>query len=187
VADDARYIDQALAGNAEAFGMLVQKYQDRLYNTILHFVGGSEDAHDITQDAFVQAFTKLRSFHRTSAFYTWLYRIAFNLAMTRQRRRRPVASLDVAKEHAALEPVSRAEDPHEHVERSERAVQVQAALAALSEDHRSVLILREIDDFDYENIADVLGVPVGTVRSRLHRARIELKQQLLKLLAEKET
>ena len=82
VNDDAQLIDQTLEGQSAAFGQLVRKYQDRLYNTVVHVVGHAEDARDIVQDALVQAFVKLDSFRRRSAFYTWLYRIAFNLAVT---------------------------------------------------------------------------------------------------------
>src|SRR5580658_9094981 len=87
VNDDAQLIGQALAGQTAAFGQLVQKYQDRLYNTVVHVAGNAEDAKDVVQEAFVQAFLKLESFHGASAFYTWLYRIAFNVAVTHRRRR----------------------------------------------------------------------------------------------------
>ena len=87
VNDDAQLISQALAGQTAAFGQLVQKYQDRLYNTLVHVAGNAEDAKDVVQEAFVQAFLKLESFQGASAFYTWLYRIAFNVAATHRRRR----------------------------------------------------------------------------------------------------
>ncbi|MHB1034951.1 MAG: RNA polymerase sigma factor, partial [Pirellulales bacterium] len=83
--DDAQRIDEALSGKTAAFGQLVQKYQDRLYNAIAHVLGSAEDARDVVQDAFVQAFVKLDSFHGSSTFYTWLYRIAFNLAISHLR------------------------------------------------------------------------------------------------------
>src|SRR5687768_15040119 len=89
VNDDAQLIDEALAGHSAAFGRLVTRYQDRLYNTLVHVVGSTDEAYDVVQDAFVQAFLKLGSFHRSSAFYTWLYRIAFNLAISRRRRHKP--------------------------------------------------------------------------------------------------
>jgi RNA polymerase sigma-70 factor (ECF subfamily) len=97
VNDDAQLIDEALAGQAGAFGRLVTKYQDRLYNTLVHALGCHEEARDVAQEAFVQAMLKLRSFQRQSAFYTWLYRIAFNLASSRRRRRRASLSLDQAR------------------------------------------------------------------------------------------
>jgi RNA polymerase sigma-70 factor, ECF subfamily len=184
VNDDAQLIDEALAGHSVAFGRLVTKYQDRLYNSLVHVVGSAEEARDVVQDAFVQAFIKLESFHRSSAFYTWLYRIAFNVAISRHRRRKPMVSVEQARELSGQEPVARDGNPSERLERQERAVQVQAALAALSEEHRAVLVLREIDGCCYDTIAGILELPVGTVRSRLHRARMELRELLKEVLQE---
>jgi RNA polymerase sigma-70 factor (ECF subfamily) len=176
--DEAQLVDEALAGDAAAFGQLVVQHQDRLHNALAHLLGSSDDAREVAQDAFVQAFVKLPSFSRRAAFYTWLYRIAFNLAMSRRRRKRSAFSLDGAREHAGEEPTSRLERPEQAIEREERAGQVRAALDALSNEHRAILVLREIDDCSYENIAEILQMPVGTVRSRLHRARMELKSLL---------
>jgi RNA polymerase sigma-70 factor (ECF subfamily) len=184
VTDDTQLIDEALAGATSAFGQLVLKYQDRLYNTVAHVVGSVDEAQDVVQDAFVQAFLKLESFERESAFYTWLYRIAFNLAVSRRRRQRPTASVDQEKEISGEEPRSRDPGPTEGLDRQERAGQVQAALATLSEEHRSILVLREIDGCCYETIAEILDLPVGTVRSRLHRARMQLRDQLKAILQE---
>ena len=105
--DDAQLIDEALAGRSVAFGQLVTKYQDRLYNALVHVIGSADEARDVVQDAFVQAFLKLSSFHRTSAFYTWLYRIAFNVAISRRRRRKPMASVEQSREASGQEPMAR--------------------------------------------------------------------------------
>lgn len=182
--DDAQLIDEALGGNAASFGQLVTKYQDRLYNTIAHVVGCKDEALDVVQDAFVQAFLKLDSFHRTAAFYTWLYRIAFNVAVTRKRRHKPMASVDQAREATGEDPVSVGGDPTEHLDQQERAAQVHAALATLSEEYRTVVVLREMDGCPYETIAEMLDLPVGTVRSRLHRARMQLRDQLKGVMQE---
>jgi RNA polymerase sigma-70 factor (ECF subfamily) len=178
VNDDAQLIDEALAGQSVAFGHLVTKYQDRLYNALIHVIGSAEEAQDVVQDAFVQAFLKLESFHRSAAFYTWLYRIAFNLAISRFRKTRPTVSVDRARELSGVELASRDAPPTERLERQERAAQVRAALAVLDENHRAVLVLREIDGCPYESIAEILDLPIGTVRSRLHRARMELRELL---------
>jgi RNA polymerase sigma-70 factor, ECF subfamily len=182
--DDAQLIAEALSGKTPAFGELVIRYQDRLYNTMVRVVGSTDEAYDVVQDAFVQAFVKLETFQRASQFYTWLYRIAFNLAISRRRRQKPIASIDRAREEAGDEPVSDGPDPTSDLEQRERAAQVQAALALLSEEHRAVLVLREIDGFDYDTIAEMLELPVGTVRSRLHRARAQLRDQLKEVLQE---
>ncbi|MEX0712514.1 MAG: sigma-70 family RNA polymerase sigma factor [Pirellulales bacterium] len=179
--DESRLIDETLAGDSAAFGRLVGKYQDRLYNTMAHLVG-LEDARDLVQDAFVQAFVKLETFQRTSAFYTWLYRIAFNLAMSRKRRQRPSVSMDGLRERTGHEPVDGSAAPQDRLEQQELAGQVQAALATLSEEHRVVLVLREMDGCCYETIAEILELPVGTVRSRLHRGRMQLREHLKQVL-----
>ncbi len=121
MSDDAQLIEQALGGHSEAFGQLVLKYQDRLFNTVFHVVGHAEDARDIVQEAFVQAFVKLDSFRQHSAFYTWLYRIAFNVAMTSRCKRRPALSLDRGKENGNVEPADDEDDPAESLERKDAA------------------------------------------------------------------
>ena len=182
VIDDAQLIDETLRGRSAAFGQLVEKYQDRLYNTIVRVVGSAEDALDIVQDAFVQAFLKLESFHQTSAFYTWLYRIAFNVAASQHRRKRPTVSVEQTRETTGREPTDSQMGPEERLERDERCQQVQKAIAGLNEEYRAVLVLREIDGCCYETIAEILDLPVGTVRSRLHRARLQLRDQLKEVL-----
>lgn len=179
VADDAQLIDESLVGDGAAFGKLVLKYQDRLFNTLSNVTGSREDAEDVAQEAFVQAFLKLSSFRRDSAFYTWLYRIAFNVAVTRQRKKRPQQSLDHHREATGAEPLDGGESPDERLLRDERSARVHAALAAVSEEHRAILVLREMEGCCYETIAEILDLPVGTVRSRLHRARMQLKDQLI--------
>ncbi len=182
--DDLALIDETLQGNSSAFGRLVTRYQDRLYNTLVHVTGSAEDGRDVCQDAFVQAFLKLRSFQRTSAFYTWLYRIALNMAASRRRRKKPTLSVDQHRENTGYDPPSRDGQPSEPLERRERAARVQAALRTLDDDFRTVLVLREIDGHPYETIAEMLDLPLGTVRSRLHRARMELREQLKGVLME---
>lgn len=180
--DDDQLIDQTLAGHSAAFGQLVLKYQDRLYNTIVHVAGNAEDARDVVQDAFVQAFVKLDTFKHSSAFYTWLYRIAFNVAASRRRRKRPAASVEHFRETSGNEPMDCENDPSENVERDERCRQVRQAIDRLGEEHRAVVVLREIDGCCYETIAEILDLPIGTVRSRLHRARLQLREELRAVL-----
>lgn len=183
--NDASLITKALDGDTDAFGRLVEKYQHRLFNTLLPLASSREEAEDLTQEAFVQAFIKLRTFQQHSAFYTWLYRIAFNLALGRKRRRRRVEiSVEQAREATGVEPIDAREGPGERLERSERVLQVREALKALSEEHRAILVLREMEGCDYETIAEILELPVGTVRSRLHRARTQLRDFLQGVLKE---
>lgn len=182
--DDDQLIDQTLGGDSAAFGQLVTKYQDRLYNTLVHVVGSADLAGDAVQDAFVQAYVKLKTFERSSTFYTWLYRIALNLAISRRRREKPALSVDEARESLGHEPTDRGPGPEARIEQEERACQVRAALVRLSPEHRAILVLREIDGCAYEQIADVLDLPVGTIRSRLFRARLQLRDELKGILQE---
>jgi RNA polymerase sigma-70 factor (ECF subfamily) len=182
VNDDAQLIDQTLGGQSAAFGQLVEKYQDRLYNTLVHVLGNAEDAKDVVQEAFVRAFLKLATFERASAFYTWLYRIALNLAATHQRQRRTARAAEQARVVDG-EPARAGDGPSGRLERDECRGQVRRAVAALEEEFRAVVVLREIDGCCYETIAEILDLPIGTVRSRLHRARMQLREQLKTVLA----
>lgn len=180
--DDLQAIAEILKGHTMAFGNLVHKYQDRLFNSVAYMVGNSEDAQDIVQEALVQAFLNLKTFKGSSAFYTWLYRIAFNVAATQRRRKQPKFSVERNREHTGMEPIDEHLGPAEQIELNERGRQVRQGLAALSEEHRTVLVLREIDGCDYETIAEILELPIGTIRSRLHRARLELREELKSVL-----
>jgi RNA polymerase sigma-70 factor (ECF subfamily) len=182
--EDTQLIDETLAGNSAAFEQLVRRYQDRLFNTMVHVVDNAEEAQDVVQEAFVQAFVKLETFQRCSAFYTWLYRIAFNTAISRRRRHKPTVSVERSRELSGCEPIDRHGAPHERLEQQERVRLVQAALSSLTEDHRMILVLREMEGCAYETISEMLDVPVGTVRSRLFRARMQLREQLKDFLQE---
>lgn len=178
--DEDALIESALAGNSSSFEILVTRYQDRLYTAMISVVGSTDEAEDVVQESFIQAYLKLDTFQRNSRFFTWLYRIAFNYALARRRRNRGHLSLDEGREIAGSEPASKIERPDSRMSRDEDVRLVHEALAELSEDHRSILVLREMEDMAYEEIADVLHISIGTVRSRLNRARFALKQQLEK-------
>lgn len=182
--DEPQLIEASLQGDSAAFGRLVTLYQDRLYNAMVHFCGNATEAEDVAQEAFVQAYLKLRDFQRQSAFYTWLYRIAFNTAVSRKRRKRIETSIDKSRDDLGDEPTDYGDAPGDRLLREEQAVQVRAALDLLSEEHRSILVLREIEGCDYEQIAEILGINVGTVRSRLHRARLQMRDRLLQVEGE---
>lgn len=187
---DEELIQKVLRGEAQAFGGLVLRHQVRLFNSILHHSGSREEAEDVLQEAFFQAYGKLGSFRGQSAFFTWLYRIAFNLAITRQRRRRAAHQAEQRHEENREEPagdVDPSEAPDERLAREERAVRLHGALARLEEDFRAILVLRDIDGRSYEEIAEILELPPGTVRSRLHRARLQLREQLAGFWGETES
>ncbi len=187
MSDDTQLIEQTLAGRSAAFGELVCKYQDRLFNTVVHVAGNAEDARDIVQDAFVQAFLKLESFQQRAAFYTWLYRIAFNVAISHRRSRRAHVSIEQARDQIGAEPVDPGDGAETTLLRKERCQQVRRAIARIKEEYRAVLVLREIDGCCYETIAEILDLPIGTVRSRLYRGRLQLAEELKDTLAAEKT
>jgi RNA polymerase sigma-70 factor (ECF subfamily) len=188
--DEKQLIRECLAGRTEAFGELVIRYQDRLFNALCGILGSPDDARDVAQDAFVQAFQKLKTFRGQSAFYSWLFRIALNAAASQKRRtRRKPASIDSARDQSAHDPPDQRPDaaPSHALEVNERRAAVQSALAQLPAEFRVPLVLKEIDGMKYHEIAAIVGCPVGTVRSRIHRARSELRQRLDLLLREKKS
>ncbi|WP_240928214.1 RNA polymerase sigma factor [Thalassoroseus pseudoceratinae] len=180
-ADDQRLITECLNGRTEAFGDLVLRHQNRLHNTLAKMLGSTEDARDISQEAFVLAFTKLDTFRGESAFYSWLFRIAYNVLVSRKRKkRRATTSLDAAREKAGVDPTDFHPEAHpsHSMELAEQQTQVRRALAELSEEYREVLVLKEMENLSYEEIAEIVGCPIGTVRSRIHRGRVELREKL---------
>lgn len=187
--DDQSLIDACRAGRTEAFGVLVSRYQDRLYPTILRLAGCAEDTQDLMQEAFLLAFQKLDRFHGDSSFYTWVYRIAVNLTLSGHRRRRAAARWrdEVRGQTLELACDPRENDPSAPLERGERDRAIQDALSALAPEHRAVVVMKEFDGLHYDEIAAMLGVPVGTVRSRLHRARCELRDRLQSLVVDEST
>ena len=152
----------------------------------MRLTGCAEDAQDLLQETFLRAYEKLGKFHGESSFYTWIYRIAVNLALSGRRRRRPTLRLIEGRDGEPGEtPVDpRDNDPSLPMERAERERLVQDALNALAPDHRVVVVMKEFDGLRYEEIAATLGIPVGTVRSRLHRARCDLRERLRVLIDE---
>jgi RNA polymerase sigma-70 factor (ECF subfamily) len=177
--DDQCLIDACRAGKTEAFGVLVNRYQDRLYPTLFRLTGCAEDALDLLQEAFLRAYQKLDRFHGESSFYTWVYRIAVNLTLSHRRKRRHASNAGLPFD---LPDPSGPDHPASALEIRERDARIQAALDALAPDYRAVVVMKEFDGLRYEEIGALLGVPVGTVRSRLHRARCELRDRLVSLI-----
>lgn len=184
--DDRELIDICLAGNPDAFGQLVVRHQDRLFNSLVKLLGSVHDAADVAQDAFVLAFQNLKTYERRSAFYTWLFRIAFNASVSRRRKLRRLKSLTGKDGQTTAEPVDWRPDaaPSHSMELDEQHQIIHHALAELSDEYRDVLVMKELEGLKYEEIAEVLNCPLGTVRSRIHRARGELRDKLKVALKE---
>lgn len=185
---DQELIDGCLAGQVEAFGLLVNRYQHRLYGSLVHVTGSSEQAKDIAQDAFLQAFEKLSTFRGQSQFYSWLFRIALNAAVSARRKTRRISSSTDAIYAATGQetPDYRTDgEPGRALELAEQQKIVHQALSELTEEFRTPLVLKELDGLKYDEIAEILQIPVGTVRSRIHRGRMELRQKLQTALQER--
>jgi RNA polymerase sigma-70 factor, ECF subfamily len=165
-ADDIELLHRAGDGDSKAFHALVDRHAQRLYRLAVSLIGNATDAEDVLQEAFVGAFKGLRSFEARSSVKTWLTRILVMQAAQwrRSRRRRPAGPIEDSIPAAGGN--------------REAAMDVQAAIAKLSPEHAEVLVLREFEQMSYEEIAQVLDVPRGTVESRLHRARGELREKL---------
>lgn len=176
--DEAQLIERALEGDRSAFTTLVTQNQDRLFASMLQVTGSPDEAEEVVQEAFIRAFMKLDTFQNNSQFFTWLYRIAFNSALTRHRRKRAKVSLDHCRENTGLEISDDSDGVDEPMLRDERVAMVRAALQTLSDEHRTILVLREMEEHSYETIAEILEISIGTVRSRLNRARKQLKLSL---------
>lgn len=178
---DDLLIQRCLDGDTTAFGELVGLYQDRVFNSVCRLLGNAEDAQDVVQEAFILAYQSLNRFKGESQFSTWLYRIAYNAAISYKRKQRVVLSIDGAKNgENRSDPVDPSEEirPEHAMEQQEQESRIQQALSQLSPDHRVVLIMKDMEGQKYETMAEILEVPVGTIRSRLHRARLELREIL---------
>jgi RNA polymerase sigma-70 factor (ECF subfamily) len=178
--DDHRLIAECLRGDTLAFGELIRRYQDRLFNLVYRLLGNVEDAQDVVQDTFLNAYKSLHAFKKEAEFFTWLYRIAWNTAVSLKRKQRMALSLHAGRGQGMIDPLDDSDgtQPGAALERVEQERRIQDALNRLSPEHRAVLVLKEMEGQKYETIAEILQVPVGTIRSRLHRARMELREIL---------
>ena len=187
--EDAALIRRCRQGDSAAFGALVQKYQDPLFNGIYRMVGDYQDAADIAQDVFLKAYRAIDTFRGSAAFYTWLYTIAVNTCRSRGR------SLKVRKAHVSLaagtggdpddnsaangnDPPDPDPLPAEVAENKEEFARVEAAIRCLPDEYRMVVVLKDIEGRNYAEIAGMLQISQGTVKSRLFRARERLREML---------
>lgn len=182
---EAAVINAVLDGDVNAYEYLVKAYEKNVYNLALRMVGNSEDAYDMSQEAFIKAYNSLHSFRGDSKFSVWLYRIVSNVCLDylRARNRKATVSLSVENddgEDVELDIADEASSPQVLLDRSLTRDAVRRGLQALPPDHREILLLREIQGLSYEEIADTLDLEVGTVKSRIFRARKKLCAFLVK-------
>lgn len=202
-------MQKARTGDRSAYGQIVVLYQDRLFNALLRMVGEPEEARELTQESFARGLEKIETFRGEASPYTWLFRIGMNLAISNLRRSQRVRmfSLD-GTDHtgngspqgsssgssrrrdqaaALIDRVAsaRGDSPDQAAERNELHQVVLDALGRIDAEYRAVLVMRDVEGFDYQQMADVLSLPLGTLKSRLFRARMALKDELAPYLRER--
>ncbi|MGB1800389.1 MAG: RNA polymerase sigma factor RpoE [Gammaproteobacteria bacterium] len=184
---DKELIDRVKNGDKAAYDLLVLKYQQRIVNLVSRFVRNQSDALDVTQEAFIKAYRALPNFRGESAFYTWLYRIAVNTAKNHLavQSRRPSGSGHDVSEIEQIEGADALKEqatPENLILKDELQATVLKAIEDLPEDLKTAIMLREIEGLSYEEIADVMECPIGTVRSRIFRAREAIENEMKPLL-----
>lgn len=182
-ATDQQLVARVQKGDSRAFDMLVLKYQHRIFGLISRYVHDADEVQDVAQEAFIKAYRALPKFRGDSAFYTWLYRIAINTAKNYlvSRSRRPPGSdveIEDAEYYASGGALHEIETPENALFGAELKAVVEAAIRELPEDLRTAVTLREFDGLSYEDIADIMDCPIGTVRSRIFRAREAIDSQV---------
>lgn len=183
---DEQLVIRVQKGDKHSFDLLVLKYQHKVLALVRRFVRDHAEAEDVAQEAFIKAYRAIHSFRGDSAFYTWLYRIAVNTAKNAidARKRRPGSDVDIDDigEFAVSDSLKSEDSPENLLEAQDLQRVVEATLANLPEDLRSALMLREFEGMAYEDIAHVMGCPIGTVRSRIFRAREAIDNAIKPLL-----
>lgn len=178
-------VEKSQQGDTAAFEQLVKLYQNRVYALCFQLTDSHSDAQDLAQEAFVKAYGSLKGFRNEADFGTWLHRITVNLWINIKRRRKNEISLDATIKTADgelhLEVASDMETPEEALERREFNYLVKSAFQELSEEHRTVLVLREMQGYNYDEIAGIMNCSLGTVKSRINRARRQLKEKVAAL------
>ena len=182
---EAMIVQRIIGGETEAFELLVLEYQKNVYNVALRITGNAEDAADMAQEAFIKAFNSISSFKGDSRFSVWLYRIVSNVSVDflRSKARRPSSSLSIENEEGEtveLEIADESLSPEKLLETKLSSQAVRRGLDSLPEDYRQILLLREIQGLSYDEIAQILDIEIGTVKSRIFRARKKLCAYLIK-------
>ncbi len=181
------YVDRAKYGDVAAFETLIKGQERIVYNIAYRMINNNDDAYDLSQEIFIKIFRNLRHFNGQSSFSTWVYRIAVNACIDEIRKRKGKTNVSIDQELEGddgsykKEFVSKSSTPEEAILRKEAQLEIRKALNALSEEHKVVIILREIHGMSYEEIASIVGMSLGTVKSRISRARSQFKQEILKI------
>jgi len=184
---DQLLVERVQKGDKRAFDLLIQKYQHRIVSLVTRYVSDHAEAQDVAQEAFIKAYRAIDRFRGDSAFYTWLYRIAINTAknwIVAKNRRPPASDIDVmdAEQYGISPKLKETSTPENELMREEIERTVFDTIAALPEDLRTAIMLREMDGMSYDEIATTMECPIGTVRSRIFRAREAIDEKLKPLI-----
>jgi len=181
--DEAKLVQLAAKGDEQAFEQLVKLYEKRVYTMALRLVGNPDDAYDVAQEAFIRVYRSLKGFKGEAKFSTWIYRIVSNLCIDLNRRSRRIRQVPLEQsdddESFEISIPDERYDPVREFDRSEISLAIEKALSTLSYEHREIFILRELNGLSYAEIADIMLIEEGTVKSRLFRAREKLRSALL--------
>ncbi|MFC1587000.1 sigma-70 family RNA polymerase sigma factor [Planctomycetota bacterium] len=189
--DDRTLVKQSQLGDKEAFRQLMERYQDRVFNSVYRIIGDADEADNLLQETFFKAYKALDQFKQESQFSTWLYRIAMNNCASYLRKLKTVKhqkllSLDTAwgggEDSGKLQMADKTITPYEELVGSERQMVIQNAITELEPDLRRIVVLKDVENYSYEEIAEIIGCPMGTVKSRLFKAREQLRERLKRLL-----
>ena len=189
--DESAVVAQAREGDTEAFGELVRRYEGRIFRLAQHVTQNREDAEDVLQETFMKAYEHLDQFKGDSKFYTWIVRIAVNQALMKLRRRKTDKSvsldetIDTGEDMVVREIAAWGEDPEQRLSREELGSILETAIQSLEPLYRSVFVLRDIEELSTEETAEVLGLSVPAVKSRLLRARLQLREKLTRFFKRK--
>ena len=187
VTSDEQVVERALSGDAEAFGEIVRRWERRIFSLAYGMLGREEDARDATQETFLAAFRNLRGFRGEAKVSSWLHRIAINQCITRQRRakvRGETALEDEAEPDGASSSAPAHESPARAAESRERTEIVRRAVGALPAELRQVIVMKEFEELTFQEIAEALGLPLSTVKSRLYTALRQLQMRLKNMASE---
>lgn len=189
--DEAPFVAQARKGDDRAFAELVKRYEAKIFRLAQHITQNREDAEDVLQETFLRAYEHLDQFQGNSKFYTWIVRIAVNQALMKLRRRRTDKSvsldesIDTGEDTVTREIAAWDEDPEQRFSREELGEILDSAIQTLAPTYRSVFLLRDVDDLSTEETAEALGLSVPAVKSRLLRARLQLREKLTRYFKRK--
>ncbi len=177
---DINLIKKCVDGDLKSFDQLISRYERNAFAMALRYLGNYDDASDVTQEALIKVYKNISKFRFEASFTTWLYRIVINTAkdFLKKKNREKVVSIDDTQKEFKDE--NKDQNPQEHTERQEVKSEVHRALEKISENYRMVIVLKDIQGFTYDQISEMLEIPIGTVRSRISRGRVELKKEILR-------